>query len=322
MRGHVLLSMLFAVAACGPSAMSGDDDDTGGADGGAGPDGRPFTPPDEFADAAPAEACEKMDLLFVIDNSGSMGDEQANLALNFPNFIGVLDTFTAENGAAIDYRVAVTSTGVTKSWTQETFPGFPPIPSSQSGDDGAMLQRCDMTRRWVEKSDADPAGTFACAAQLGDNGPGLEMPLEALRQAFDERMADGTNAGFHREDALLAIVVLTDENDCSRQDNNFTLPLTEDMCGAASPVPPYAQFMDEVSGAPGRWAVAVIAGPGPGACSSEFGNADEATRLIEFAGLAGDNGVVASICEGDLTTGLSDALATFQEACNQVPPIP
>ena len=315
-----LLSAVVLMGACGPSSTSDDDDDTAGVDSGAGgPDAR-FRPPSEFIDAAPAEACDKMDILFVIDNSGSMGDEQDNLALNFPGFVAVLDSFVARNGNPIDYRVAITSTGVTKTWTMEAIPGFP-IPASQSGDDGEMLQRCDMPRRWVEKSDPDPGASFSCAAVLGTGGPGTEMPLEAMRKAFDDRMVDGTNTGFLRDDALLAVVVMTDENDCSRMDDNFTLPFAVDVCADASPVPPYAQFMDTLTGGVGRWAVAVIAGAGPGACSSEFGNADEATRLIEFAGIAGDNGVVASICDGDLTVGLQQALATFEEACNQLPPI-
>src|SRR5690606_2441704 len=33
-----------------------------------------------------------IDILFVIDDSVSMADKQANLAANFPNFINVLDT--------------------------------------------------------------------------------------------------------------------------------------------------------------------------------------------------------------------------------------
>ncbi len=319
MRCCFVLFAVLVMGACGPSSTA--DDDTGGVDSGpGGPDAwRP--PPNELIDAAPAEACDKMDILFVIDNSGSMGDEQDNLALNFPGFVDVLDSFVAQNGNPIDYRVAITSTGVTKSWTMEAFPPLPPIPASQTGDDGEMLQRCDMSRRWVERSDPDPGASFSCAALLGTGGPGTEMPLEAMRKAFDDRMVDGTNTGFMRDDALLAVVILTDENDCSRQDDNFTLPFGTDVCDDASPVPPYAQFMDTLTGAPGRWAVAVIAGVGPGACSSEFGDADEATRLIEFAGLAGDNGVMASICDGDLTIGLQQALMTFEEACNQLPPI-
>ncbi len=44
-----------------------------------------------------------MDVLFVIDNSGSMGQEQTNLIANFPQFINVLDN------SGLDYRVAVTT---------------------------------------------------------------------------------------------------------------------------------------------------------------------------------------------------------------------
>jgi hypothetical protein len=319
-----LVCAVLVIGACGPTSTSSGDDDGSDVDSGTGPgspDANPFQPPDEFADAAPQEACDKMDILFVIDDSGSMGDEQDNLALNFPGFIDVLDTFVSEGGQSIDYRVAVTTTGVSKSWTTEAFPPLPAIPGSQTGEDGAMLQRCDMSRRWVEKLDPDPGATFACAALVGSGGPSKEMPLEAMRKAFDDRVADGTNVGFLRDDALLAVVVLTDENDCSRMDDNFTLPFAGDLCDDPSPVPPYAQFLDDLTGAPGRWATAVIAGPGPGACSSDFGNADEATRLIEFVGLAGDNGVMASICDGDLTIGLTQALMTFEQACNQLPPI-
>ena len=41
------------------------------------------------------------------------------------------------------------------------------------------------------------------------------MPLGGVRAAFEERMTDNTNMGFRRTDALLGVVILTDENDCS-----------------------------------------------------------------------------------------------------------
>ena len=37
--------------------------------------------------------CDKMDILFIVDNSGSMSEEQTNLAQNFPKFIDVLSTY-------------------------------------------------------------------------------------------------------------------------------------------------------------------------------------------------------------------------------------
>ena len=316
---------VFVLAACGPTGSAGDDDDdsatadSGPANGGA--DRIPVTPPNEFIDAGPQQFCDKMDILFVIDNSGSMSEEQGNLAANFPLFIEVLDTFQTEIGSEIDYRVAVTSTGRDMSWTEELLPGFP-FPTSQTGENGELLQRCGMPRRWLERADPDVATTFSCAAELGSMGAHIEMPLYAVKLAFDDRIADGTNVGFLRDDALLAIVILTDEDDCSREDDGFTVTGGKTPCDDAEPVGPYKQFLDDTTGGPGRWAVAVIAGPGPGVCTSSFGSADEAVRLKEIVDLAGDTGVFSSICEGDLTGALEQALGTFETACEGFPPIP
>lgn len=308
-----LLSVVLV--GCGPSG-SGSGDDTGDDQPGAPdadparPDARPWN-----GDAGQAQRCEKIDILFVIDNSGSMSEEQANLGENFPAFIQVIE----ESG--LDYRVAVTTTGVDYTYTISS-PPFPDIPMTQDGgDNGAMQQSCGMARRWIEKTDPDPAGTFACVANVGASGPSDEMPLAAMRMAFEDRMQDGTNGGFHRDDALLGIVFLTDENDCSYE-QSVTLGLTETLCDAQmEPVSNYVGFLDQYTGDRGRWAAVAIAGPGPSTCSSEFGNADYCQRLDEFVQMTGPNALLTSICSGDLTTGLSDALAIFSAACDDFPPI-
>ena len=148
-------------------------------------------------------------------------------------------------------------------------------------------------------------------------------------------VADGSNAGFLREDALLAVVILTDENDCSRRDNPVPITITDpfattgasaaDECNPADPnIEPVERFLgvlDTQTGDRGRWAAAVIGGPGPGTCSSEFGDAMEATRLREFVNNAGENAVFSSICDGDLSGSLMRALQTFQAACESFPPL-
>jgi hypothetical protein len=305
------LALLCLLSACGPSAAGTGDDDGDDGDDTSEPDARPWVPgPDA------ANRCQKMDLLFVVDNSGSMSEEQTNLAANFPGFIGVID----ESG--LDYRVAVTSTGVDYSYSISTPIG--PLPSSvDGGDNGVMLQKteCGMTRRWIEKTDTDPAGTFGCAATLGTDGPGDEMPLAAMRMALEDRMADGTNQGWRRDDALLAVVFLTDENDCSYE-TSVTLGFTESLCESQmEPVGNYLAFLDAYAGDRARWATAVIAGPGPSACTSSFGSADYAQRLDDLVQQTGTNAVLSSICSGDLTTGLADALAVFASACDEFPPI-
>jgi hypothetical protein len=301
-----LLSLLPNLWACGPSARdpgTGDDDDT--------PDAAVQPPPPPPGDAGPG--CQAIDVLFVIDNSGSMEEEQSNLAANFPQFVSVLEA------SGLDYRVAVTTTGRDYAWTMQAPIGGGLPMSQDNGDNGELLEKCGMTKRWIEKTDADVAGTFTCLASVGTDGPGIEMPLGALRDAFEDRIADGTNVGFHRPDALLAVVMLTDEEDCSHE-QSVSVGFGEDLCsgGSSEGVASYIQFLDGFTGNHTRWATAVIAGMGPGSCSSNFGEAQEATRLRDFVQQVGPNATMSSICDGDLSTGLAQALALFESACGTI----
>ncbi len=314
--GSLVFSLV--IAACAPKANDYGD----GADGGAGGGADARRGGGEFADAAPARACQKMDFVFVIDDSGSMGEEQTNLASNFPAFIDVVENYTTSAGDQLDYRIAITTTGRDVDYTIDVF--GTQIPFNDRGDNGAFRQECGMTRRWLERGDADVKTTFSCAAKVGTGGPTLEMPLYALELALNDRVSDGTNQNFLRDDALLAVVILTDEDDCSRTDNNFTIPNDQCTGGQAQPVEPiagYVSMLDTVKGDRGRWATAIIAGPGPGSCSSGFGEAIEAVRLGEFATLTGTNAVFSSICDGDLATALQNAISTFSAACENFPPI-
>jgi hypothetical protein len=307
-----VLCAAFSTSVCAP-AIDPDDHGQGG------PDASGWNPDDPPA----TQRCTQMDILFVIDDSGSMAEEQTNLASNFPAFAGILNDYLVEGTLPLDYRVAITTTGVTASYVQ-VIPGIPQfgipeqrIPGSQQGDDGAFRQRCNMSRTWLERTDNDMVQTFACAANVGTNGPGLEMPLYASELALSARIADGRNAGFLRDDALLAVVYLTDEDDCSHRSSNFEVHA--DRPCSDEPVAQWVQFFDNLKGARGRWATAVIAGPTD--CSSQFGDAAAAHRLQELVQLTGGNGVFASICEGNLAGALQQALDTFTAACETFPPV-
>ncbi len=279
------------------------------------------------------ERCNRMDLVFVVDDSGSMAEEQNNLADNFPDFISVIDGYQTESGDPLDYRIAITTSGRDLDYTidppEVCIPGIgcadpPGLPSSENGDNGAFKQKCDMSRRWIERGDGDVSHTFSCAAKVGTGGPSIEMPLYTTELALGERVSDGTNAGFLREDALLALVILSDEDDCSRTDNDFTIE--DESCHPEwpenVPIDHFTTYLDTIKGDRGRWAAAVIAGPGPGAChSDDFGDAINARRLQQFVTDTGENAVFSSICQGDLSGALSDALDTFSAACEAFPPV-
>jgi len=183
-----------------------------------------------------------------------------------------------------------------------------------------MLQPagCNMTQRWIDETDTDKAAKFSCVVNVGTTGNSDEMPLGAMRDAFEDRIADGTNAGFRRSDALLAVVFLTDEEDCSCE-QPVNLGFTQFLCSAQMESPAnYVAFLDQYTGHRSRWAAAAIAGTGPGDCTSSFGSADEAMRLREFVQAAGNQARMSSICDGDLSVSLAQTLALFQSACGGI----
>ena len=63
----------------------------------------------------------------------------------------------------------------------------------------------------------DITTVFTCIAAAGNNGCGFEQPLASVARALgaDGRPMPAENQGFLRQDALLLIVLLTDEDDCS-----------------------------------------------------------------------------------------------------------
>ncbi|HPH69258.1 MAG TPA: hypothetical protein PLF40_26070 [Kofleriaceae bacterium] len=307
----MLTTWLLAAAGCGPSARN-----NGGVDA-ADPTGDGALPTVD-ADTGP---CRRMDFVFVVDDSGSMGEEQTSLGNAFPQFAQVLNDYRISTGQSLDYRVAVTTTGRTLKWTISVLGQT--LPMNETGDNGAFRNTCGMTRRWLERTDPNMASTLTCRADVGVDGPTFEMPMLTTMMALKERIADGTNAGFLRDDALLAVVLITDEDDCSRRDNNFTVSNDHDGCAVVPSE--LATFLDTVKGGRGRWAAAVVAGPGPGECSSSFGKAGEAKRLKQFVTAANSgaqqNVVFSSICEGNMAASLTTALNKFQSACENFPPV-
>ena len=59
------------------------------------------------------------------------------------------------------------------------------------------------------------ATTLGCRANVGTGGPSFEMPLLMAKWALAERVKTGRTPGFLRDDALLGVVMLTDEDDGS-----------------------------------------------------------------------------------------------------------
>lgn len=189
---------------------------------------------------------DKVDLLFMVDDSGSMKEEQIALSQQFKNIITVLTTGKRAGKPdfppAKDLHLAVISSdlGVGGVANIDTCEGV--------GDDGIMLNEgrgpgCQVSYPRFLSYDAKMqapdaiAHDFACIAALGTDGCGIEQQLEsslkALWPASNQQVqfygfdadhqvgrGDRDNAGFLRTDpiaglSVLAVVLVTDEEDCS-----------------------------------------------------------------------------------------------------------
>ena len=142
--------ILSCLIACGPSERDTDGDDTN-----PGPDASTTTTPRQ---------CNKMDLVFVVDDSKSMEQEQGNLASNFPMFASLLSSYVTPDGEKIDYRIAVTTTGKDLSYTIVNGPIT--IPTNENGDDGAFRNNCNLTKRFLEPTDANMQQVLSCSRHL------------------------------------------------------------------------------------------------------------------------------------------------------------
>ncbi|HEY4054965.1 MAG TPA: hypothetical protein VGM39_00105, partial [Kofleriaceae bacterium] len=157
-----------------------------------------------------------LDILFVVDNSPSMLDEQAALTAAFPL---MMDRLSELDGGLPNLHIGVVTSDMGTSGENGV---APPVGSCLGiGDDGALKLNALVTTDGApylvdvggpsgreRNYDGALRDAFAIIATVGDTGCGFEQHLAAMARAFD----NPTNAGFLRPQANLAVVVITDED--------------------------------------------------------------------------------------------------------------
>jgi hypothetical protein len=143
-------------------------------------------------DVLKQRATPEVDVLWVIDNSGSMDMEQARLARNFPSFI----QYFVESG--LDWHIGVIST------------------DTSAPDQSGRLQGASGLRYLTPESPR-PVELFSQMAQLGTTGSADERGRRSAWLALTDPLRSGFNGGFYREDASLHVVVISDEPDATEQ---------------------------------------------------------------------------------------------------------
>jgi len=168
----------------------------------------------------PAIPRRDLDILFLVDDSQSMEDEQASLRANFSRLVGVLESL--EVGLP-DVQIGVITPNLGTSATDGSVATAVGTCSGQ-GEGGTLRAQFPGGPRFLRDVDDHAGGrarnytgtlaeAFSSLATVGTNGCGIEQHLEAIKRALDG--SNPQNAGFLRRDAYLAIVVIADEDDCS-----------------------------------------------------------------------------------------------------------
>lgn len=205
-----------------------------------------------------------IDVLWVIDNSGSMGQEQTRVATAISAFFS---WFTTLN---LDYHMGVITTDVVNPLHSGHLVGSP---------------------IYIDSSTPSAEAELAEAIAVGTEDMGDESGLAAVELALSEPLVSTDNAGFLRDGAHLAIIVLSDEPEHSAAD-------------AAH----YVTFLQGLKTDPDDILVSAIVGDYGVGCSTTCEDAPQDAQAGDkyLDVVTAFSGVAASICECELEAALDE----------------
>lgn len=214
----------------------------------------------------------EVDILWVLDNSVSMVQEQTAVAGGAAAFISNLET------TGMDFHIGVITSDL----------------------DPTNMNAAALVGPYVTNTTPNYQAEFAAQVQVGTGGDDQEKGIEAAYKALIPPRSTTTNVGFLRSEASLAIVVVSDENDCS-DDGALGSESNGESCytdyDKLTPIPDLVSQLKEVKkGSDGTFTFSGIIGPDAvDGCADAVPGKRYAT-IIEMIG-----GVRANICDADYT---------------------
>lgn len=232
---------------------------------------------------------KKVDLLIVIDNSGSMEYEQKNMASRVKNLLSVMK--------GLDWQIAVTTTD----------------PRDITLGDGRLVQLTGKKGSYILTSamaDAEAQTLLGATLQRSEVGSGDEQAIYVTYRAIERSLsASGGNVNFIRSDAQLAVLTISDEDESKNGTKNDPQSLLN--------------FISQTYGGQKAFSFhSIITRPGDTACKSTNGYA-YGYRYEQFSKLTG--GVIGDVCASDyaaqvsgIADGVRKTLKTFTLTCAPV----
>lgn len=201
----------------------------------------------------------KVDVLMMIDNSSSMDLYQNKLANEVPAMINVL------NNLGMDYRIVVVTSDMRTNGNGGLFIGSPKV---------------------LVKGNPNLVSQLTQRIKNGAGGSDLERGIESIRQVLSPSYLGGEGAGFLRDDALLAIIALSNEDDYSSGSTQSFADFLETV------KPPFKGFTR-------AWVVNFIGVPSmDSTCSSGLDYKEPGLRWMDLAQKS--QGRIESICNSSL----------------------
>lgn len=236
----------------------------------------------------------KVDILWVVDNSGSMQPLQNNLTANFNSFISQFVT------KGYDFHLSVTGTD---AYTAE--PTFRNDPNMAKFRDGNGTTHSGVFQ--IVPTTLNLLNVFVTNASLGMTSSGDERAFSSMKSSLNSSL----NAGFLRSDSFLGVIILSDEDDFSnptRPELTFTGgDHNYNQVGLES-VDSYVEYLDtktNTTGALRRYSVSAITVLDEACRAQHAADAPSTNIGVRYKDLATKtNGVLGSVCDASFAASL------------------
>lgn len=292
----------------GTAGVAAEPGPPGAGLGGAGNGSSPIFTDENMSTAPSPQRCDKVDFLFVVDNSASMADKQEKLVRSFAGFSQITEQTLGTN----DYQIMVIDTDA------DDFEDYATEDDRCAGRLGAGRRAaqgfpCDLqgTERYLTSDQENLTEQFACLAQVGVFGDVDERPAEALLAATDAigNDLDSCNSGFLRDDAVLVVTIITDEEDAESPGDpaSWRRQLLAVKNGNEQSIVMLGLISDHQvpGGLPG------------GPCGNDSADAPRLQSFVEGF----ERGSLGSVCAPDYATFFADAVSEIDTACRDFVPI-
>jgi hypothetical protein len=147
-----------------------------------------FTPSSLQIDTFGQTPVPTVDILWVVDNSGTMREERTELGAKFDQFMSQLEAVEA------DYHIGIISTDTSDPTHSGRLQGDPKVITTET---------------------PDAKSVFIANVDLPETASRTERGLDAMHLALSEPLVSEYNLGFLRDEATLYVIVISDEDDHS-----------------------------------------------------------------------------------------------------------